>query len=121
MEALRGSQSLEGLIQSRKVAKWAGCSAKTFADAVVARLETLCETESYKADVLGRKAEVKAFYDRAVAANIHCLRGMEVQGCEEWQKLAAELGLTPDDVRKAGKPESLPANVSPCVWQSRVA
>ena len=61
MEALSGSQSLEGLIQSRKVAKWAGCSAKTFADAVVARLETLCETESYKADVLGRKAEVVGF------------------------------------------------------------
>ena len=60
---------------------------------MVARLETLCETEPHKADVLGRKAEVKAFYDRAVAANIHCLRGMEVQGCEEWQKLAAELGL----------------------------
>ena len=75
MEALSGSQSLEGLIQSRKVARWAGCSAKTFADAVVARLETLCETESYKADVLGKKAEVKAFYDRAVAANIQCLRG----------------------------------------------
>ena len=56
MEALSGSQSLEGLIQSRKVARWAGCSAKTFADAVVARLETLCETESYKADVLGKKA-----------------------------------------------------------------
>ena len=29
MEALSGSQSLEGLIQSRKVAKWAGCCAKT--------------------------------------------------------------------------------------------
>ena len=57
MEALSGSQSLEGLIQSRKAeARWAGCSAKTFADAVVARLETLCETESYKADVLGKKA-----------------------------------------------------------------
>ena len=78
MEALSGSQSLEGLIQSRKVAKWAGCSAKTFADAVVARLETLCETESYKADVLGRKAEVKAFYDRAVAANIHCLGTLSI-------------------------------------------
>ena len=50
-----------------------------------------------------------------------CLRGMEVQACEEYAKLADELGLTPDEVRSAGKPDSLPANVSSNVRQSRVA
>ena len=79
------------------------------------------QTESYVADVLGKQAKAKVQYDRAAAANAQCLRGMEVQACEEYTKLADELGLTPDEVRSAGKPDSLPANVSSNERQSRVA
>ena len=122
MEALSHSASLADLIEKRSAARWTGCSARTFAEAVVAKLEWLCKTESYVADVLGKKAQVKAQYDRAVAANAQCQRGMEVQACEEYGRLADELGITPDEkVRSAGKPDSLPANVSSNVRQSRVA
>ena len=121
MEALGQSASLTDLLRKRKAARWTGCSARAFAEAVVAKLERLCEAPSYVADVLGRQAEVKALYDRAKAANDQCLRGMEVQACEEHEILADELGLTPDEVRQAGKPDSLPANVSSNERQSRVA
>ena len=121
MEALSHSVSLADLIQKRSAARWTGCSARAFAEAVVAKLEWLCKTESYVADVLGKKAQVKAQYDRAVAANAQCQRGMEVQACEEYGRLADELGITPDEVRSAGKPDSLPANVNSNVGQSRVA
>ena len=122
MEALSHSVSLADLIQRRSAARWTGCSARAFAEAVVAKLEWLCKTESYVADVLGKKAQVKAQYDRAVAANAQCQRGMEVQACEEqYGRLADELGITPDEVRSAGKPDSLPANVSSNERQSRVA
>ena len=84
MEALSHSVSLADLIQKRSAARWTGCSARAFAEAVVAKLEWLCKTESYVADVLGKKAQVKAQYDRAVAANAQCQRGMEVQACEEY-------------------------------------
>ena len=121
MEALSHSASLADLIEKRSAARWTGCSARAFAEAVVAKLEWLCKTESYVADVLGKKAQVKAQYDRAVAANAQCLRGMEVQACKEYAKLADELGLTPDEVRQAGKPDSLPANVSSNERQSLAA
>ena len=87
----------------------------------MAKLEWRCKQPSFVADVLGTQAEVKAQYDRAVALNAQCLRGMEVQACEEYAKLADELGLTPDEVRSAGKPDSLPANVGSNERQSRVA
>ena len=64
MEALSHSVSLADLIQKRSAARWTGCSARAFAEAVVAKLEWLCKTESYVADVLGKKAQVKAQYDR---------------------------------------------------------
>ena len=79
------------------------------------------QTESYVADVLGKQAKAKVQYDRAAAANAQCLRGMEVQACEEYTKLADELGLTPDEVRQAGKPDSLPAKVSSNERQSLAA
>ena len=115
------SVSLADLVQRRSAARWTGCSARAFAEAVVAKLEWRCKQQSFVADVLGTQAEVKAQYDRAVAANAQCLRGMEVQACKEYAKLADELGLTPDEVRSAGKPDSLPANVSSNERQSRVA
>ena len=121
MEALGQSASLTDLLRKRKAARWTGCSARAFAEAVVAKLERLCEAPSYVADVLGRQAEVKALYDRAKAANDQCLRGMEVQACEEYAILAVELGLTPDEVRQAGKPDSLPAKVSSNERQSLAA
>ena len=121
MEALSHSASLADLIEKRSAARWTGCSARAFAEAVVAKLEWLCKQQSFVADVLGKQAEVKALYDRAVAANAQCLRGMEVQACEEYAKLADELGLTPDEVRSAGKPDSLPANAGSNERQSRVA
>ena len=121
MEALSHSASLADLIEKRSAARWTGCSARDFAEAVVAKLEWRCKQQSFVADVLGTQAKVKLLYDRAVAANAQCLRGMEVQACEEYAKLADELGLTPDEVRSAGKPDSLPGNASSNVRQSRVA
>ena len=123
MEALGQSASLTDLLRKRKAARWTGCSARAFAEAgvVAAKLERLCAAQSFVADVLGRQAEVKALYDRAKAANDQCLRGMEVQACEEYAILADELGLTPDEVRSAGKPDSLPANAGSNERQSRVA
>ena len=90
MEALSHSVSLADLIQKRSAARWTGCSARAFAEAVVAKLEWLCQTESYVADVLGKQAKAKVQYDRAAAANAQCLRGMEVQACEEYTKLAVK-------------------------------
>ena len=87
MEALSHSVALADLVQKCSAARWTGCSARAFAEAVVAKLEWLCKTESYVADVLGKKAQVKAQYDRAVAANAQCQRGMEVQACEEYGRL----------------------------------
>ena len=84
--------SLADLVQRRSAARWTGCSARAFAEAVVAKLEWRCKQQSFVADVLGTQAEVKAQYDRAVAANAQCLRGMEVQACKEHAKLADELG-----------------------------
>ena len=51
------------------------------------------QTEAYVADVLGKQAEVKALYDRAVAANAQCLRGMEVQACDARPKRFGEKGV----------------------------
>ena len=79
MEALSHSASLADLIEKRSAARWTGCSARDFAEAVVAKLEWRCKQQSFVADVLGTQAEVKAQYDRAVAANAQCLRGMEVR------------------------------------------
>ena len=103
MEALSHSASLADLIEKRSAARWTGCSARDFAEAVVAKLEWRCKQQSSVADVLGTQAKVKLLHDRAAAVNAQCLRGMEVQACEEYAKLADELGLTPDEVRSAGK------------------
>ena len=84
MEALSHSASLADLIEKRSAARWTGCSARDFAEAVVAKLEWRCKQQSFVADVLGTQAKVKLLYDRAVAANAQCLRGMEVQACEEY-------------------------------------
>ena len=109
MEALGQSASLTDLLRKRKAARWTGCSARAFAEAVVAKLEWRCKQQSFVADVLGTQAEVKAQYDRAVAANAQCLRGMEIQACEEYKKLADELEITPGKVRSAGKPGGIPS------------
>ena len=92
MEALSHSASLADLIEKRSAARWTGCSASAFAEAVVAKLEWRCKQQSFVADVLGTQAEApKAQHDRAVAANAQCLRGMEVQACKEYAKLALDL------------------------------
>ena len=41
MEALSHSASLADLIEKRSAARWTGCSARDFAEAVVAKLEWL--------------------------------------------------------------------------------
>ena len=62
------SVSLADLVQRRSAARWTGCSARAFAEAVVAKLEWRCKQQSFVADVLGTQAKVKLLYDRAVAA-----------------------------------------------------
>ena len=43
MEALSHSASLADLIEKRSAARWTGCSARDFAEAVVAKLEWRCK------------------------------------------------------------------------------
>ena len=57
MEALSQSVSLADLVQRRSAARWTGCSARAFAEAVVAKLEWRCKQQSFVADVLGTQAE----------------------------------------------------------------
>ena len=70
------------------------------------------QTESYVADVLGKQAKAKVQYDRAAAANAQCLRGMEVQACEEYTKLADELG---DNPANRGAPTRTKFGNGPCI------
>ena len=116
MEALSHSASLADLIEKRSAARWTGCSARDFAEAVVAKLEWRCKQQSFVADVLGTQAKVKLLYDRAVAANAQCLRGMEVQACEEYTKLAvaiciADMARRLLQISRAGKSVEEQANL----------
>ena len=107
MEALSGSASLDDFVTKIEAADWAGCDARAFARAAAEKLVTLSKAEKYRNDTDGEKARVASIYDQAKRASSRAAPR------EEWIKVAELLGLTPSEVRDSGKPESLPATVSP--------
>ena len=107
MEALSGSASLDDFVSKIEATDWAGCDARAFARAATVKLVTLSKAEKYRNDTDGEKARVASIYDQAKRASSRAAPR------EEWIKVAELLGLTPSEVRDSGKPESLPATVSP--------
>ena len=107
MEALSGSASLDDFVAKIEATDWAGCDARAFARAATVKLVTLSKSEKYKNDTDGEKARVAGIYDQAKHAS------SRAAARAEWIKVAELLGLTPSEVRDSGKPESLPATVSP--------
>ena len=107
MEALSGSASLDDFVAKVEATDWAGCDARAFARAVTVKLVTLSKSEKYKNDTDDEKTRVAGIYDQAKHAS------SRAAARAEWIKVAELLGLTPSEVRDSGKPESLPATVSP--------
>ena len=107
MEALSGSASLDDFVSKIEAADWAGCDARAFARAAAEKLVTLSKAEKYRNDTAGEKARVAGIYDLAKRAS------SRAAARAEWIEVAELLGLTPAEVRDSGKPESLPATVSP--------
>ena len=107
MEALSGSASLDDFVAKVEATDWAGCDARAFARAATVKLVTLSKSEKYKNDTDDEKTRVAGIYDQAKHAS------SRAAARAEWIKVAELLGLTPSEVRDSGKPESLPATVSP--------
>ena len=108
MEALSGSAPLDDFVSKIEAADWAGCDARAFARAAAEELVTLSKAEKYRNDTpAGEKARVAGIYDLAKRAS------SRAAARAEWIEVAELLGLTPAEVRGSGKPESLPATVSP--------